>query len=168
MKLDIRHTFPCTVESWWASFWDEDLDAAVANGAAMHRDVLSAHDETGGVKVRRYRFATTRELPSAMKRALGSDTLAYEQTTRIDPSRNVIHWEVHPSVLADKVKAAGTLSVRAVGNSTERAITGEVTVRIPLIGSTIEGRIADAIAQSYAKDVDLRTAWLRERGLLNG
>lgn len=161
MKIQTRHTFPGTLEQFWTSWWDQGLDAELSGTSAVRRERLS-HTEEGGVTTSRMRFHTPYTLPSMVQKAMGVATLSYEQVTRVDQAQGLVRWEVVPPVYPDKVRARGTVTIRALpGGGVERLLEGEVVVGVPLVGGTMEKAICDGIVKGHDEDHAIRSAWLR-------
>lgn len=166
MKLSIRHTFPCTVDQFWESYWDEGLDAEFQKTSTMRRELLSETFE-GTKRVRRQRFESSIELPGPVAAALGTKTLAYEQITTIDQADSSLTWRVVPPLYKDKIKAEGTMTVRPVAGGCERVIDGVIEVKIPLFGGRIEGLVAENLQKSEDLSAVLRMRWIKARNGAN-
>lgn len=162
LKLRIAHTFPCTPEQFWESYWDEALDAELQQRSTMRRELLSERHE-GTVRIRHQKFFSSVELPAPVVAALGMKQLTYEQITQIDQASHKLSWRVIPPVYKDKVKAEGTMVVRAVEGGTERVIEGDVSVPIAFFGKTIEQKIVESLEKAEEIGSVLRTRWLKAR-----
>ncbi len=163
MKLLVRHTFPCSLDVFWQMFWDEEYDRLVGEAAGVTREMLWDREE-GDRRRWRMRFTPAQELPSLVAKAIGTPKLVYEQESLLDADRR-LHWEVFPAVVPDKVTAKGTMVARAAGAGIERVVEGEVTVRIPIVGSRIERAIHQSVLDSYERTYDVSMRWLKARGL---
>ena len=163
MKLDITHHYPCTPEVFWEMFWDDDYDQRLSEGTAVTRQLIEEWEEDGQ-RCWRMRFIPDRELPRPVAKLLGSDKLVYDQKNRLDEANNTLHWEVIPTVLADKVVARGRMFVVPNDGGCDRVVKGEVTVNVPLVGGRIEKTILANVAESYDRAVEAALEWLSERG----
>jgi hypothetical protein len=162
MKLSIRHTFPCTVEQFWESYWDEGLDAEFQRTSTMRRTLLSEVVEDGK-RVRHQRFESSVELPAPVAAALGTKTLAYEQITAIDAADSSLSWRVLPPIYKDRIKAEGQMTVRPSTGGCERVVEGVVEVKIALFGGRIESLVVENLQRSEDLSAALRTRWLVAR-----
>ncbi|TVQ91870.1 MAG: DUF2505 domain-containing protein [Deltaproteobacteria bacterium] len=163
MKLMVRHAFPCSHEVFWQMFWDEDYDRMLREAAEVTRETLWDREEAGGRRWR-MRFTPNQELPAMVARAVGTKKLVYEQESFLDQDR-VLHWEVFPAVVPDKVQAKGTMKVQAKGVGLERLVDGAINVRIPLIGGRIESAIHQSVIDGYERAYQVSLQWLDQRGL---
>lgn len=166
MKLAVSHIFPCTEDVFWQMFWDDDYDRMLVESAGFSRETLWDRME-GEDRVWRMRFIPDQELPSVVARAVGTNRLVYEQTSRLTPD-NVLHWEVFPAVVPDKVTAKGTMRVVPASGGIDRRVDGEIAVRIPIIGKRIEKQIHKSVEDSYTRAFDVSVRWLDQKGLRLG
>lgn len=162
MKLHVRHTFPCDIETFWASYFDETLEAELEAASPMDREILEEREEDG-VQIRRLRFTTRKPLPGMLRGVLGSDKLTYEQETRHALAGHRLTWRIIPPVQADRIKAEGTFEVTAAPGGCARVIDGVVEVRVPLVGGQIEKLIVNTVTEGYEKTAAVRLAWIRAR-----
>ena len=163
MKLNVRHTFPCTLDVFWQMFWDDDYDRMLSESAGVTRTTLWDREEGDG-RIWRMRFTPDQELPAVMARAIGTNKLIYEQESRLDADR-VLHWDVFPAVVPDKVTARGTMKALEGRGGVDRIVDGEITVRIPLVGGRIEKAIHKSVMDSYERAAEVTLRWLDERSL---
>lgn len=162
MKLHLVHTFPGTRDLYWKGYNDPELDEAMASAGGSSRETVSEKTE-GGVTELVQRFHINLELPMAVKKLIGSDKLSYDQTSRIDEANDRIEWDVKPPVQGDRVTAKGTVTIVEKNGQVERTISGDVIVKVPLVGGQIEKAIVKAIEEGYTNAAKLQQAWMAER-----
>ena len=163
MKLAVRHTFPCTLDVFWQMFWDDDYDRMMQEATGNDRELLK-DEQKGDERHWRMRFTPRQELPKMVAKATGAKKLIYEQTSRLDADR-VLHWEVIPAIVPDKVTARGTMRAVPVQGGVDRIVDGEISVRIPLVGGRIEKAIHQSVLDGYENAYQVSLTWLRTRGL---
>lgn len=162
MKLHVRHTFACTPEQYWISFWEDEIEQRKSGATKMRIETIEERKE-GDVTVLTQRYYSNISLPKMVAKIVGSDTLHYDQTSRIDETANQIRWEVVPPAVPDKVTAKGTVTIREIPGGIERVLDGVVEVRVPMVGGQIEKGIVEGITKGHEEDRDVRSAWLAER-----
>lgn len=162
MKLHIRHTFPCTVEQFWASYWDPEFDAELQRNSPIRRELLS-DDTTDTFRTLKQRFHSNVELPGPVRGVLGMDRLTWDQETRVDQATNKLSWKVTPPIYKDRVRAEGTMTVRATPDGCERVIEGDIDVPVPIFGKKIEQGVVDNLHKNEEITAVLRTRWLKKR-----
>jgi hypothetical protein len=163
VKLDIRHTFPCTPERFWEMYWDDELDAMLSEGSTVKRELVEERTD-GDVLIRKLRFTPEKDLPAAAASILGTTKLVYEQENRFDRANNVLHWQVVPTVLPGKLDARGRLEVRATASGCEQVVTGDITVQVRFIGGQIEKAVVAEVEKSWNRTAQTCRTWLDKHG----
>lgn len=159
--LNLQHQLPCSFATFWKSFWDPDFDAMLQTQAQYKREILQDRTENG-VRTWVARVTSGTPLPPIVAKLTGTDRLVYDQHNRLDIARGHLDWQVKPQILADKIKAQGSLDVRDLGgNRCERLVKGEITVSVPLIGGTVEAAIVENIGKSYENTAIILRDWLK-------
>jgi hypothetical protein len=148
VKLNARHTIACTPERLWEIYWDPAFEDRLRQGSTVQRDVLEHRDE-GEVVYRRVRITPQRELPAAAAAIVGTKKLVYEQETRFEKSRGVVHWQVVPSFLPDKLEAKGHLRVEPAPGGCAIVIDGNIDVKVRFVGGQIEKAVVAEVEKSY-------------------
>jgi hypothetical protein len=161
MKLNVRHRFDCSPDTFWKMYWDEAFDEQLRKESGVLREVLEERTE-GDVLVRRVRLTPDRELPGPAASLLGAKKLVYEQENRWDRKTSTMHWRVIPTILPGKLDAKGTFQVLAAPGGCEQVVDGNITVNVMFVGGQIEKAVVAEVEKSYAKMADLCRDWLRK------
>jgi hypothetical protein len=74
-----------------------------------------------------------------------------------------MEWQVFPTVATDKVTSKGLMTMREIANGVERTVSGDVTVRVPIIGKRIEKLVLNSVVTSYEHAADITRKWLSEQ-----
>jgi len=161
VKLNIRHEYDCTPARFWEMYWDEEFASMLKEGSTVQREVVDERTE-GSLSVQRIRFTPERELPSAVGAIIGSNKLVYEQENKYDAEQGVLYWEVVPTFLPGKLKAAGTVRVEDLGNGRcAQIIEGDISVKVAFIGGQIEKAVVAEVEKSWAKTAETARRWLK-------
>lgn len=149
MKFSMQHQFECSPERLWEVFQSPAFEALLEERTRVRRETLWKREE-GGQEVSRILCASLREMPAPMAKALGTSNFRFEQENRFDRARDILHWKVIPTVMADRVEASGTTRVQALsGGGCVRTVEGMMEVRLPLVGKAIEQKLGEQVQQSY-------------------
>ena len=149
MKLHVQTDFSADPKTVWDVFEGDDFDRRLEQVTSVSRTTLDERPE-GDVVVRRVKCVSKRDLPGFMARALGTKQLTYTQINRLDVAKTSMSWVVELPVLRDKVKVSGTTVIVATPSGSRRTVSGDVSVRIPLVGGRIEKTIVAEFERSYA------------------
>jgi hypothetical protein len=162
VKLNVRHRFDCTPETFWEMYWDEAFDEALRAESGVTREILEEREDEG-VLIRRIRITPDRELPGPAAALLGAKKLVYEQENKWDRAANVLHWRVIPTILPGKLDASGTFRVEAVPGGCEQVVEGNISVNVLFVGGQIEKAVVSEVEKSYDKTAAISRAWLKKR-----
>lgn len=164
MKFTMTHTFDCPAELLWEIFDDPEFDRRLEAATGVRREVLESGTE-GDVETKLLRCISLKEMPAMMAKALGTESFEFEQSNALDRKKGELVWKVKPAVLADRIDAQGVTRVRPGGPGCVRTIEGEITIRIPLVGKKMEGKLSENIKSSYEEAARIAGEMVKERGL---
>lgn len=163
MKLKMINEFECTPEMLWEIFEDPEFDRRLEEETGVRREVLEARTEEGGVEIKKLRCISLREMPAVMKKVLGTEQFEFEQENRLDRKEGLLEWTVVTPFLTDRVDAGGTTRVEKTKSGSKRIVTGEIVIRLPVVGKKMEGKLAGNIEESYKKAADIARKMIQER-----
>ena len=161
-KLHVESHLPVTPEVCWDVFESEAFRTRLSVHTGLLSELLDEHDE-GPVNVRRLKYTSGNDLPGVVAKALGAKRLSYEQINRLDLSRGRLDWVVHLPKIGDRVTVAGITSAVATPTGCTRIVSGEIEVKIPLIGGQIEKAVVGEFQKSMERAVDLARTMIAER-----
>lgn len=160
MKFKSEHRFgDLTMGQYEQLYFDEAFNIALCQAVGLHR-VLVSRDDSGGRIRRVVRVAPERELPGAVAKLLGTTRLEYTETIDYTWGSGRGTWSTQMAVMTDKVDSRGTFGFVASGTAVTRIIEGDVTVRVPLIGGTIEKAVVSEVCTGYDKAAEFTRQWL--------
>lgn len=148
MQFEIRHRFPCPPGHLWALVEAPAFDVRLAQESGATRETIERREVGGELYVRR-RISTRRDLPAPMKKVVGTDRITYDQESWHRAGGDTLRWKISPLVLGDRFRGEGQTILRATADGCERIIRGELSIRVPLLGSTMEKRLIDDVTASY-------------------
>ena len=162
VKLNVQHIFNCSMDTYWSMFWNPEYSARIEKETGVQREMLWMKEE-GIIKTYRMKFTPEAELPRAVAKFTGTKKLIYEQENRLNTETHVMEWQVFPTVATDKVTSKGLMTMREIANGVERTVSGDVTVRVPIIGKRIEKLVLNSVVTSYEHAADITRKWLSEQ-----
>lgn len=161
MKLYIESALDFDPETAWDIFESDEFSARLESATDLVCTVLNEGTD-GDVQTKTLRYASKRELPGMVAKALGSKHLAYEQHNRFDPAKSELVWKVIiPGT--DRVDVSGVTTIAASGSGSKRVVDGDITVRVRFIGGQIEKAVVAEFERSMRRAVDLARDIHRER-----
>ena len=128
---------------------------------AMHasrRDVKVVPSDTG-VSVVVEQTQPARGIPSYAKRFVGDEIEIVQREAWADSTsaRLTVDLPGKPA------QFSGDLALTADGDGTVEAVTGEVSVKVPLIGGKLEGLVGDLLQSALKAEERVGRAWLAGR-----
>jgi hypothetical protein len=148
MHFEIKHRFECEPARLWALIDSAEFDRRLAQESGTGREVIERREVAGESYVKR-RITKKSELPAAMKKVVGTDRITYDQESWHKPGTETLRWKIAPQVLVDRFSGSGTTILRATPNGCERIIRGDLTIRVPLLGATMEKKLVEDVSASY-------------------
>jgi hypothetical protein len=107
-------------------------------GAQWHRTVIWTH-----------------ELPDKLRKILKVPDLILEDRQVISPDEGTLEWTYIPNVGAKRFSARGTGRIRRIDAGVSREISGEVSLKIPLVGKRIASQVITFVRKG---EVDAKRA----------
>ncbi len=161
MDLRFGHDIAAPPAAVAAALLDLDFQASLGDiGALRAREVLS-QDEQDGVVVRRVRCVLGVKVTGVAKRFLGNSEPAWVEVSAWHPDEMRWHWHVEPEVAQELLDARGQIALEASGAGTLRVVSGQVRVKVPLYGGTVERWVAQGLERAYDEEAERLEAWLK-------
>ena len=125
--------------------------------------VLERHERGSTVDVSlRYRFSG--DLPSIARSVLGRGEVAWVQRCRVDLERHRTEFTIEPETHAELLTCSGAYLLRMLrpppDAETARTISGELRVRVPLLGGRAERAIGSGLVERLDAEASALERWL--------
>ncbi|HVW43485.1 MAG TPA: DUF2505 domain-containing protein [Amycolatopsis sp.] len=162
-RIEHRAEFPHGVSDMYAAMTSEDaLHARLADMGGDNSALLEYAPSADGVSFRLRQGVGADRIPSAV-RTLHRGDLAVDrrETWRIAGETRTGQAGATVSGVPGEINARTELS--ADGAKTLLRITGEVKIRIPLIGGKLEEFVADQITKLLSREAEFAAQWLESR-----
>jgi hypothetical protein len=160
MKFTTEHRFPAPPERIGALMLDPDFEANVDLPDLSKPDVVE-HDSDGSPHLLRLRYQYVGDLDSLARRLLAGRDLTLVQTVQLDPKSwsgtLTIEAEAEPGRLHGN--ATIVLEPDDTGGCVRR-LSGDFTVKVPVVGSTVERKLLPGIVSRLDAEADALTARL--------
>lgn len=148
MKYSATHDYPCTPRQLVDILDDPELEQRLAVITNMSREILEL-TTTDKLRRKRVRCRPNREIPSFVRRAIGDQGLQYEEINETDLETFVVKWHVELPMMNDRVTIGGITRITETPTGCRRAMEGEFSVHVRLVGSRIEKITVPDIQRSY-------------------
>ena len=163
MRFRLDQRFSAPVEAVEAVFLDPRLLAELATLPRLGRPELLSSTDDGDVVTRQISYAFAGELSPAVTRVVDPDRLTWVEHSEYDRGAHRGVLRVRPDHYADRLTGSATVTVEAAGAGSHRLVEGELRVRFPLVGGSVERAIVAGLRDHAAAEERVVQAWL-DRG----
>jgi Protein of unknown function (DUF2505) len=111
--------------------------------------------EDGGVVRLQIRYRFTGELSAAVRKVIDPDRLTWVEHTVHDLARLEVDFRMAPDHYPDKLRSAGRYRFEADGDRTRRVADGDLTVRVPIVGSAVERAIVSGMRDHLNAEIPI-------------
>jgi hypothetical protein len=152
-RFGVEHDFDAPREAVAALLIDPDFMTGVElPDLALPTVVAHSADARGASLQLRYEYVG--QLDPIAKRAIGSRSLTWIQDFRYDRETFRGDLTIIAESMPDKLKARAEVQFVATSLGCRRAITGDFSVRIPLVGSLAEKAILPGVLRRLDVEAD--------------
>lgn len=160
MEITTNHHFAATPERVAAAMVEPDVIEQLTKitdvgsveiidrGSDAHTTWISA------------RLTYTGSIDPLVGRALGSDSPTWVQTYRMATSARSGRLEIHPDHHGSLLQCHADIGLIPSAGGTDRALRGELVVRIPLLGGRAERALMPAVLARIDAEALLVSRWL--------
>ena len=160
VRFELEQTIPATYDEVVAATLDEDYQRSLTDLPPLeHRELIDQFEDGDGRIVRITRCLLALHT-SSLNRFIGNSDPAWKEEATWHPDDSHWEWHVIPEVAKELLSAAGRIELEDRGDQTQRTITGEVKVRVPLYGGKVERWIVAGLEHAYGEEADRLVEWL--------
>jgi hypothetical protein len=123
-----------------------------------------AVDTIGTTVTTRVAYEYTGSLDPIAQRVLRGSDIGWIQEVTLDRDAHRARFTVVPKVHADRLRCSGTYALRGLGDSTTRAISGELRITVPLVASRAEKMIGPGVIRRMKLEATFLEEWLTSNG----
>ena len=144
MRYTITDDFDCSPQELRKLFESDEFERRLENEIDSTRDVVDETTEDG-LEITTYRFASRREIPAVMQKALGVERIEYDRTERSDRETGTTTWTVKTPFMTERVDVEGTTTLEETDGGCRRIVEGKVSIDLPVVGGKMEEKFANRV-----------------------
>lgn len=168
VRFQVEHEFPAppavVAEILCDVTFHADLDLP-----DLSRPELVEQSSAGSERTLRLRYEFVGHLDPIARRVLAGRRLTWIQELRVDVATGLGRLTFAAEADADRLHGSARVTLTAAdGAHTRRLIAGEFFVRVPLVGSKVEGRIVPGLVRRMDVEAAALTAALIRSGSASG
>lgn len=163
MRFRIEQQIRARLEAVERALFDPAFIRATADLPKIGGTELLAQQRDGDRVHQRVRYHFIGDLPSAVTAVVDRDRLSWVDDAHHDLRSHAGHHRIEPDYYADRLQAAYDVRLEAMGRETHRVATGELAVRVPLVGRRVERAIVSGLEEHAAAEADLLARWIAQK-----
>lgn len=162
MKFELVHLFDADVETMQqAVFYDAELNKRLLKMPNVSDRVVKELKDEGDFAKRVMFIEVAAAVPKEVRSILG-DKLGWHEYATLDKKNHVIDFEIKPTVKLP-LECRGRYAMHPEGNGkVRRVISGDVNVKIPLLGKTVEKVIVGQLSTTFELDYAIVRDYVNE------
>ena len=142
------------------AYADPALHALMPATAKLARPEVLTHAVDGDRVVLEIRHRFHGDLPSAARAILDPARLTWVERTVHRLADGTATFELRPDHYPDRLRASGTIRVEPADGGARRVLEGELKVRAPLVGGTVERTLVHDLEDHLQAEVPVVEAFL--------
>ena len=160
MRFAIDQRFTSPADAVARAFTDPALYETLPDGPKLARPEVVAHEVTGDRVLLQIRYRFRGELSSAVRAVLDPDRLTWVEHSTHDLAAGSTTFVLRPDHYPDRLRCEGAYRVEATDGASRRHGSGELKVRAPLVGGTVERTLVADLQAHLASEVALVDAFI--------
>ena len=162
MRFRIVQDYDAPADRVQAAYLDPAFLTSMGSLPKLGAPELLSEDQSPTETRRRIRFHFAGDLNSAVRAVVDPAKLSWVEESITLPAERRTTWSIRPDHYADKLSSHGESAIEPVGeDACRRTTTGEVKVKVFLVGSKVEAAIISGMEEHAALE---RTALLAHLG----
>ena len=166
MKFKIVDELNVPAHHFWNHLFTTEMEAVIREGGNLDEYYAEVTEEPT-ILHRRVRTLPRLNLPAALKKVVGGDSLGYIEEQKVPKDGKMEYeWESIPDQanLAKKSYTGGTFKVEPLGDDRcRRTIEGEVNVKIFGVGTLAEKYIVSEMEKTYHNVAKAQEKYVKEK-----
>lgn len=160
MKLEESQVYDADPDTVFAMLCDRAWREEVCRATHAVDFSVEVEETADGVTVRTTRLLPA-EVPEPVKSMVGDHIeIVQDETWHPADGDGVRRADVDVRISRQPASMIGTMTLRPHGSGTRQTVTGDIRVRIPLLGRRLEPEIAEAIRAALDKEGECARAYL--------
>lgn len=163
MRFEIEQQFTAAPEAVSRIYTEPRFYEVLGELPGLGRPEVLDRRENGTVVHLQVRFHFTGNLSPAVTRVVDPARLTWVEESIHDLERRTMNFRMKPDHYPDRLRSEGSARYEATSEGgTRRVSHGEVTVKVPLVGRSVEGAIVSGLSEHLTAEVGVVERLLRD------
>jgi hypothetical protein len=166
MRFDVAQQIAAPAARVAEAYADPEFYATVTGLPPLSPPEVLSHEVDGEIVRLRIRYRYVAELSSVVRAAVDPKKLSWVDVSTHRLADREVTFRMDPDNYADRFKSSGSYRFEASddGTSTVRRCSGDVSIRMPLVGRRVEHAIVSGLQDHLAAEVPFIERWVAEHG----
>lgn len=155
MKFDVKQQFDAEAAAVIRCYSSAEMYSQLPEFGRISRPDLVDRSTTGDTVRLRLRYKFTADLPTAALAIIDPDRLTWVEETTYDLAGLTARIRLLPDYYASKLEASASARFVDRGDGSIRDLSGDLRVRVLLVGGQVERAIVDGLKEHLAEEAEL-------------
>jgi hypothetical protein len=160
VQFDATQPFDAPPDRVMAMYADATTYEQLGQLGKLSAPELVSRSTDGNVVRVALRYRYVGDLPGGSSRFVKADKISWVQDSRFDLDVGTQAIAIRPDNYADRFRASADAAVTAQGTGSSRHVTGEVKIRLPLVGGKVERAIVEGLVEHLEQEAQAIAALL--------
>ncbi len=160
MRFDLTQRIAFPVDEVVAAYASAELYDTIGGTEKLGPPDVLDRRETGGLVTLRIRYAFVADLSPAVTAVVDPERLTWVEESVHDLAAHTVQVTLHPDHYADRLRCSGTTRATASGDGTLRRLTGDLKVKVLLVGGQVERALVSGLQEHLDAEVPAVEAYL--------
>jgi hypothetical protein len=145
------------------TFADPALFEAYPGGDKLAAPEVVRHQLAGDIVEQDLRYRFIGDLSSAVRAVVDPARLSWVERSRHDLAARTTTFQLLPDHYADRLRCSGQVTIEPDGDGCRRVVTGDLKVRVALVGGSVERTLISDLQHHLRAEVAIVEAYLADR-----
>ena len=152
MRFQLDQIFRAPADDVARTYTDPAFYELLGHLPKLGQPQVLDRQEDGDVVCLQVRYRFTGDLSPAVKRVLDPDRLSWVEHSTHDLARREAEFRLVPDHYGDKLRSSGRYRFEEQGEVTRRVAEGDVAVRVPIVGGSVERAIVSGLREHLSEE----------------
>jgi hypothetical protein len=161
--VTFTHDIHCNEETFWKIFLDPQFNERLYKDALGFPDWKQVSLDETDTKITRTTSGQPKldDVPGPVAKLIGNG-LRYTETGTLDKATKVWTWKLVPSVMADKVKQEGKMTIEAAGDKVRRKVELFIEAKVFGLGGMLESTTEKSMRAGWETSATFMNDWIKK------
>lgn len=163
--VTFTHDIHCNEETFWKIFLDPEFNERLYKDGLGFPDWKQVSLDETDAKITRTTSGQPKldDVPGPVAKLIGNG-FRYTETGTLDKATKVWTWKLVPSIMADKVKQEGKMTIEPAGDKVRRKVELFIEAKVFGVGGMLESTTEKNMRAGWEKSAKFMNDWIAKKG----